>query len=358
MTKKKWLFLILLTGIAASTRLVAINPWLIENEYTNGIYPYISATLKYLFGWLPFSIGDILYGVVMLWLLVKISRLLKKIFKKEAWIISIKAKVYPVVVALLSIYISFNLLWGLNYNRHGIKQQLQLSPAKYSVNELAEIDSLLVEKVNKSKNALIRQNKKTKSNSELFTGVQQAYAIISKQYPYLNYHVQSIKPSLWGWAGNYLGFTGYYNPFTGEAQVSTNVPAFLLPYTCCHEVAHQLGYAKENEANFVGYLAAISSTDTAFHYSAYLDLFLYTQANLRSVDSIRTKHFFKKLLPQVNEDLVLLKKFSESHKSPAGPVFKWLYSLYLKNNQQPSGLLSYDEVTGLLIAYYKKFGTI
>jgi hypothetical protein len=82
---------------------------------------------------------------------------------------------------------------------------------------------------------------------------------------------------LWGWLGNYVGFTGYYNPFTGEAQVNTTVPKFLQPFTASHEVAHQLGYAKEMEANFVGYLAASHSTDTLFRYSVYLDLFLVQQ---------------------------------------------------------------------------------
>lgn len=358
MTTKKWLLLLLLAAVAAGTKLLSLNPLWVEKQYATGLYPSISATLKFIFGWLPFSIGDLIYGVIILWLLYSAARFIKMIFTRQFRLRSLKAKVYPTVVAGLVIYILFNLLWGLNYNRQGIQQQLGLKPEKYSQAELTVIDSLLVEKVNESKLALLRQNSTTGSHQEIFEGVKKAYANISEQYPYLLYSYRSIKPSLWGWAGNYMGFTGYYNPFTGEAQVNTTVPQFLLPYTSCHEVAHQLGYAKENEANFVGYLAAASSLDPAFHYSAYLDLFLYTQANLQTVDSVQTKQFFKKLLPQVNDDLKELKRFYQSHKSPAGPLFKWIYSIYLQNNQQPSGLLSYDEVTGLLIAYYKKTGRI
>ncbi len=69
---------------------------------------------------------------------------------------------------------------------------------------------------------------------------------------------------MYSYLGNYLGFTGYYNPFTGEAQVNTTVPLFVQPFTTCHEIGHQLGYAKENEANFAGYLAAKSSPDAGF----------------------------------------------------------------------------------------------
>ncbi len=358
MISKKWILLLLLAGIAISTRLLSADPVLIENQYANGVYPSISSALKHLFGWIPFSFGDIIYWLLVIWILVKLIRFIRKIFKKDLRFYTYKTKVYPATVVLLLIYILFNLLWGLNYNRQGIKQQLQLAPSKYSTSELVQLDSMLAEKVNESKAAVLRQNKKGHTNMKIFEGVKEAYDSVSKQYPYLAYNTSSIKSSLWGWAGNYMGFTGYYNPFTGEAQVNTTVPRFLLPFTSCHEVAHQLGYAKENEANFVGYLAAVSSADTAFHYSAYLDLFLYAQANLQAVDSIKTKHFYSILLPQVLDDLKELKEFSRLHKSPAGPLFRLIYGVYLRNNQQPSGMLSYDEVTGLLIAYYKKFGRI
>lgn len=358
MTKKKWILLLVLTGIAISTRLLSFDPVFIENRFANGVYPAISSVLKSLFGWLPFSFGDIIYCLLVLWLVWKLARVIWKIRKNEFHFNTIREKVYPATVVLLLTYLSFNILWGFNYNRLGIKHQLQLAPAKYSTEELVLIDSILAKKVNESKAAVLKQHKKLQSDKEIFDGVKKAYGHASKKYPYLAYTTSSIKSSLWGWAGNYMGFTGYYNPFTGEAQVNTTVPRFLLPYTSCHEVAHQLGYAKENEANFVGYLAATSSQDTTFHYSAYLDLFLYAQSNLYGVDSVKAKHFFNSLLPQVKDDLKELKEFSRAHKSPAGPLFRLIYGIYLRNNEQPSGLLSYDEVTGLLIGYYKKFGGI
>jgi len=163
---------------------------------------------------------------------------------------------------------------------------------------------------------------------------------------------------MWGWLGNYLGYMGYYNPFTGEGQVNTTIPLFLQPFTTCHEIAHQLGYAKENEANFVGYLAAISSKDEFFHYSVYLDLFLYANRNLYHSDSAAANTFTKQLLPAVKNDLIVWRKFNQRHKNPVEPVIRWMYGKYLENNQQPSGMLSYDEVNGFLIAYYKKYGKL
>ena len=174
----------------------------------------------------------------------------------------------------------------------------------------------------------------------------------------IKYHTISIKPSMWGWLGNYTGFTGYYNPFTGEAQVNTTVPEFLQPYIACHEVAHQLGYAKEMEANFVGYLAASASQDTLFHYSVYLDLFFYSNRNLYGNDSAGAKSFAMQLLPSVKADIKEWKDFNRRHKNPIEPVIRWVYGKFLEGNQQPQGVLSYDEVTSFMIAYYKKFGKI
>lgn len=152
--------LLLLSGTALMIRLISLYPLFVENHYSAGIYPHISMTLKYIFGWLPFSIGDIIYGVLIMWALVKIGRAIKKIFKKEYSWAYFKTKIYPLTATLLLIYISFNLLWGLNYNRKGIKYQLGIKTEKYSTAELILIDSILVGKVNESKLSLLRLDKK------------------------------------------------------------------------------------------------------------------------------------------------------------------------------------------------------
>jgi hypothetical protein len=252
----------------------------------------------------------------------------------------------------------FNGFWGINYNRKGIADQLHLKMDKYNVDELRNINSLLIEKVNITKQQLINEKATTLSNSALFAQTKDAYGLIDSTYPFLQYKNKSIKPSLWGWLGNYVGFAGYYNPFTGEAQVNTTIPAFLQPYTACHEAAHQLGYAKEMEANFVGYLAASASKDKRFQYSVYLDLFLYSNRNLYAIDSISAKNNAQQLLPEIKSDLKEWKEFNRRHKNPVEPLIRWMYGKYLEHNQQPQGVFSYDEVTSFLIAYYKKFGKI
>lgn len=248
-------------------------------------------------------------------------------------------------------------MWGLNYNRRGIASQLGIVMKPYSRDEVLQVDTLLLEKVNLYKIAMQRNNELI-DQGELFSRATKAYQGIRPTYPFLEYSPTSIKPSLFGNIGNFIGFTGYYNPFTGEAQLNTTVPIFLQPFTTCHEIAHQLGYAKENEANFVGYLAASNAPDTAFRYSVYLDLYLYAQRNLYNADSTAAREVSKKMLPEVKADLLFLKQFYERHRNPLEPFFRWIYGKYLESNQQPSGLLTYDEVTGFLVAFYKKFGKL
>ena len=353
--KKYWILIGILVVLAVAIHLFSSSPIRVEQYYSTGIYPYISIFLRHLLGWLPFSFGDILYGLAILWLLVNA---VKAIYTKQLFSRGVVAGVQGAVVKLLLIYIFFNILWGINYNRKGIASQLGLSMEKYSVYELKTLNGVLVQKANASNTLLLQKPAVVMSSKEIFCRSLDAYESVNKQYPFLNYQPASIKISLWGWLGNYMGFMGYYNPFTGEGHVNTTVPKFLQPFINCHEIAHQLGYAKENEANFVGYLAAASSKDEFFHYSVYLDLFLYANINLYHTDSVAAKAFTKQLLPAVKKDLKEWRRFNVRHKNPVEPVIRWMYGKYLENNQQPSGVLSYDEVTGLLIAYYKKYGKL
>src|SRR5687768_14965936 len=109
----------------------------------------------------------------------------------------------------------------------------------------------------------------------------------------------SIKPSFYSYAGNYLGFSGYYNPFSGEAQVNTTIPAFSQPFVSCHEIGHQLGFAKEDEANFAGFLSARKSPNPAFRYSVYFDMYGYALRDLFNRDSVSARQLHNQLDSQV-----------------------------------------------------------
>ena len=339
----------------------SLYPRRVEEGYSLRFFPAVSRFLRSVFGPLPFSIGDILYAAIVIFFCIKIFVFFRFVFsrkRRESYRYKLREGIVTAFTATSVMYILFNILWGINYNRIGIAGQLGLKIEKYSVEELKTINSLLIKKINSSKQVLLLNNKPYPSEKELFDMTATAYTQIGEKYAFLKYRPASIKSSMWGSIGNYTGFVGYYNPFTGEAQVNTTVPAFTQPFTACHETAHQLGYAKEMEANFVGYLAASASKDTLFHYSVYADLFSYANRTLYFADSAVALQYRKMLLPEVLSDFKARRKFNDEHKSFAEPVFKTLYGLFLRGNRQPMGMLSYDEVTGFIIAYYKKFGII
>ena len=339
-------------------KIFSANSLRVETIYSSKFYFHFSKLLRFLFGWIPFSLGDVLYFLVGSWLLWKIFKNVRLLLKKQlTWKITLK-KLLKLFLIFAFIYIIFNIFWGINYDRKGIAYQLDLKHLKYDTSDLKMLQKLLLEKVNASKIAVLRNHEQYPSKKMLIRKAQKSYEEAQKLYPFLEYKNLSAKPSLYGTPGDYLGFTGYYNPFTGEAQINTTVPEFLQPYIATHEMAHQLGYAKENAANFVGYLAAVNSHDTLFHYSTYFDLFIYANREVYYFDSLSSRLALQQLVPEVKEDIRELRKFNEAHQSLLEPAITWIYGNYLKLNKQPQGMHTYNAVVGMLIAYYKKYGRI
>lgn len=356
--RQKKLTWIVAIALIIFIKIFTANRFWVEKFYSTGFYLSFSKIQRALFGWIPFSIGDILYFIASCWLIWKVFKIIKAVVSGKSTKTVVLQKMLNLILLLASVYCIFYLFWGINYDRKGIAYQLQLPVDKYDTSDLLQIQNLLLQKVNATKWSVVKSGETYPSTPVLIERAKASYDEAQKKFHFLKYSRVSAKASMYGSIGNYLGFTGYYNPFTGEAQINTTVPQMLLPYITTHEIGHQLGYAKENEANFVGYLASVSSHDTLFHYSAYLDLFLYTNRELYFFDSSAAKKIVQQLIPPVKQDLLELKEFDLAHQSFLEPVINWMYGNYLKLNNQPKGLHSYNAVVGMLIEYYKKYGKI
>jgi hypothetical protein len=349
---------VMVVSLALLIKIFSFFPDAVEKYYATGVYPIMARLLRILFGWIPISLGDLLYIFIFIWLLVKTIAFLRKLFTKR---ISVPYLVYVLsrlAWFCLMIYVLFNLLWGLNYDRRGIAYQLQLDVQPYSTGELDTAVQLIVEKLNALDSASMVSRDSLKYKSFLVRESVQSYKNLFTREQLFQYKSPSVKPSIVSYLGNYLGFTGYYNPFSGEAQVNTTVPIFIQPFTTCHEIGHQLGYAKENEANFAGYLAAKSSDDPTFRYSAYFDLYIYAATELYMRDSTLVKPLRDHLRPAVRDDFKTLRKFFDRYENPLEPYIRRMYGSYLRANSQPQGLRTYNEVIAWFIAYYKKYGKV
>lgn len=349
-----WILLILLTiGI----KWASWYPDWVEKNYSLGLYPWISKAQRYLFGWIPFSIGDLFYAFLVLVILFQTWKFFRLLFRRKLTRAMFRESLQQGIFFLLFIYVFFNLLWGLNYNRKGIADQLSLTVKPYELADLDTLTNALQEQLNLYA-PLVTEAQRDSFNkkSRLFHGATAAYKAAAEQYPFLGYSPASVKPSLFSYLGNYLGFQGYYNPFSGEGQVNTTIPRFLEPFVTAHEIAHQIGYARENEANFVAFLACKEYASTAFRYSLYLDMYGYALGEVYRRDTALARSFQEKVHPQVKKDQQEYRRFLLSHQNPVEEIVMWGYGHFLRANNQPAGKRSYNEVVAWLVAYYKKFG--
>jgi hypothetical protein len=338
-------------------KVFSLNAAWVERYYTFGFYPPVSILLRTLFGWIPFSVGDLLYiaaFILFVWKAWKLVRLLAKRQVREflSWILFRKY-----IKLVLWIYIVFNIFWGLNYNRQGIAHQFGLEVRQYTAADLYELTSALQQRLNFYA-PRVDSLKRLQLNNDyiLFSEGIAAYKIASRRYPFLAYRQPSIKPSMFTYIGRYFGYTGYYNPFTGEAQLKTDVPAFTKPFIICHEMGHQLGYARENEANFSSYLAGRVSDNMEFRYSVYYDMYSYAMHDLLVYNPLCFIELKKSEHPQVKRDNRTYRDYLLRTQNAVEPVMSLAYDRYLKMNNQPGGRETYNEVVDWLIAYMKKYG--
>ncbi|WP_378185092.1 DUF3810 domain-containing protein [Aquimarina sp. W85] len=347
-SKTKKLLTFLLPVQYLGIQMLSFFPALVEKFYSNGVYIYISRALRFTFGWLPFSFGDISY-------IILIGLLLLYIFK-----IGVKRKVNWQMIAWDAgatcsvIYASFHLLWGINYYRMPLHKTLSLED-QYTQEQLISVTESLIEKANHI-HQLLEQNDSVPIHSpytkdEIFEITKKSYARASLSFPTLKLYPQSIKKSLLSLPLTYMGFSGYLNPITNEAQVNSHILNYRAPTTSCHEQAHQAGYAKENEANFIAAIITLYDEDLYFRYSGITFALKFCLNDVYKRDEQIAICLAEKLRPGIRENYRQINDFWKSYQNPIEPYFKGTYDRYLKINNQPSGMDSYNYMVALLVNY-------
>lgn len=336
----------------------------VERYYSNGIYPFWARFLRLLTGWCPFSIGDAMYVFAIGYGLVLFFHFLYVGIRHNTWP-GFKKLLFRTIVFLAWIYLLFKLCWGLNYDRPEIGKSLGITAASYTLPELKSLNNQLIQRLNEARSQLPGDSLPAISWEMQQQRAVEGYQQLALARPAFAYSFPSLKKCSWNFLGDWIGFTGYFNPFSGEAQVKADLPSILLPYTTCHEIGHQIGYARESEASFAGLLAASAAKDVAVKYSLYLDLYALVQQELwrqyaASGDSaglrLQLDSNRQRLDTLVKLDRKAIRRYFQQRTHEITPAFTQVYSQYLKANGQASGMLSYSEVLGWLIAYQKKYG--
>lgn len=351
LNKKHFILTLLLPLQYLLVQLAAKNPAFIEQYYSNGIYPTIAAFLRIIFGWIPFSIGDVLLFFGVFLLLRFFYRLIKNKFQNGFH------KLLHFSAILSVIYFCFYLFWGLNYYRQPLAKNLNYTQKKYTTIQLKNVTKQIVNQLNKYQFLLTKNDTlqvvNTLQQKEMYKMALGGYKNLATNFKQLQYNYPSVKSSLMSLLQTYNGTSGYLNPLTGEAQVNSKTPKTSYPTTICHEMAHQIGFAAENEANFVGFLAANYNENPHFKYASYKMAFGYCISEIRKRDKNLATEVWKNVNKGVIKDFNASYVFWKAYENPFEPIVKKGYNAYLKANKQDKGIDSYNYVVDLLISYFE-----
>ncbi len=330
---------------------VSNYPYIIEQYYSNKFYRAFCILFHPAFNLVPFSVGDFFYILVVAYLVYAAARLVRLLIGREWW--HAGNFVLGLVIACQVFILCFYLFWGMNYYRQPAAQRLKLNDSGSTATDLRRVTAMLIDSANKCRQRISDADLE-QDNKTIYQTAVKAVMALSENYEGFHAYRPAIKPSTLTPLINYMGTSGYYNPYTGEAQMDYNLPVFLKPFVACHEMSHQMGFAPEDEANFAGYMAGVHSSDRLLRYSAYylgVQEFMFT---LWRQDSVARKTLIKRISPSVMNDFKIEREYWLSYQSKLGVLSSLFYDDFLKANNQPQGLDTYNQMVRLVMGWYRK----
>lgn len=332
-------------------------PNLVENLYSTGINKVMIELLSFITGWIPFSLYDVFLVIVSIIGLLYTGMVTKKCInnKKRSLNIILKS-ILNITSFLCVLYFLFIILWGINYNRVPFNETIGIEVTKHNEKDLSKLYEYLIdecnsirEKLSENDSGVVDLNKNYKS---IFNRANNGYKSIDELYPTLQGNYSNPKYILSSEVFNYTGITGIYFPFTGQANVNVKAPIMTIPATTMHEMAHQRGYAHEDEANFIAYLSCVHHPDLDFRYSGYLLALSHTSNALYTENVELLKSLNSKLSEGVKRDIIYKNEFWEKYEGKVNEMSSKINDSYLRSNGVSDGEKSYGRMVDLLLSYY------
>lgn len=361
MKQRRWYVSSALILMAFLTWLITLfakgSPDKVEKIYSSTIYPYIGKTVGKVSGIMPFSLGEIMVYITIIMVVVFILIL---IVKPRLIIANIKAILHIIIRAICLAYILFYFLWGFNYYRQDYMVLAGIDSVDPTIEDLKNLTLKTIESANKirgnleeDENGVFSLDRSFKSlgalASEGFSGAYVGNLDLSGKY-------SRAKPLMISRWMSYTGITGIYFPYTVEPNINIDVPDVTIPATICHEIAHQRGFAKEEEANFIAYLISVNHDDPNFQYSGHYLALQYFLSDIKKQDIDLYYDIREGISDEINRDMENSYLYWQEKEGKAEEVATTLNDNYLKANNQKSGIESYNGVVKLLLSTYKAEG--
>jgi len=327
---------------------IEVGNSVVEKYYSDFFYLYISEKLRFITGWISIPIGDLLYLFIILSLIYFVFFRIKK---STNILLNLGSS------AFIFIFL-FYVLWGLNYKRVPVKDHLNVD-GNFEIKELTDFTETLIDKINKKHIFLFKNDSVRPINEYSFTesieisknNIDKLKEKLKKPIIKSDYKNVSVKKSLFSLPLTYMGFSGYINPFTNEANINYKIPSTSLIFVINHEIAHQLGIASEKDANFISYLILISSDDEYLKYCGLSYALRLCLNELSKLDYDKYQYLSQKVNKGIIKDFVEINKFWKNYEGKIEEVSKKSYDLYLKQNNIQSGIKNYNESISLILKY-------
>lgn len=343
---------IMLFGL--TIKLIAANSTAFADFWQSKVASVPRAAFAYLTNLLPFSLAEFLLLTSPLTIAVLIRVASKK---TDTWAKTIGYSLNLIAGASL-VFSMFLINFSAGYNTTALDKRMDLERRNVSAEELYDTaKSILDGMATVTDNVNFKDGESSYmpyTQTELNKKLNEAYKKACKKYTFISDFTSNPKQVMLSEPWTYTHIAGVYTFFTGEANVNINFPDYTLPYTAAHEMAHQRGISREDEANFVAFVVCLESDDDYIRYSAYSNAYEYVASALYKAD----KDLYKKLYAEVP---VLLKNemtsynafFAKYKENTASKVSEKVNDTFLKSQGQQSGTKSYGLVVDLLAAYYR-----
>ena len=329
------------------------NKALMLSVSENFVRPYHQAVAGLLNN-LPFSLAEVIicsagigviayivYGVVRM---ICGKNRLKRLYKT----------IFTLLSFALMVYALFSVFWGTYYYADDFISRSGLKNEKISVEQLKTVTEYFADIANEY-SAKVERNEKgfyRPDRDEILEMSPELYENLEEKFPCLEGKALRAKPFKFSKILSYTDFTGFFFPFTGEANVNADFPPNLFPSTVAHELAHQRGIAKEQEANFAAVLASLEYGQEDFVYSAALLAYTHLGNALYKADYEAWKEISSSLSDYVRLDFAENRAYWKQFEGPAQTTMNTVYEGFLQSYDQKLGMKSYGACVDLLVNYY------
>ena len=261
------------------------------------------------------------------------------------------------VCVLLSVWAGFCLLWGVNYWTDSFQDKSGIYAQPVALEDLRAVTAYFADQVSRTAGDVRRDGHGLFAvpREEILANSVHAYDGITEVFPFLAFDDPGVKPMAFSRLMSALDFTGFYSSFTGESNVNVDSPACMLPSTIAHELAHQRGFASEQECNFLAVLASTACADPAYRYSGWLIGYVYLGNALYSRDPEGYWAIRETLPEEVKLDLAYNNAYwAQFQDTAVQKASNKVYDGILKGYGDERGIQSYGTVVDLLVVYYRQ----